>query len=204
MAAPSTAALDTFNAGAAQNLTARAGWGAGVVYSGETTNITDAVPTFATPTAGFSSNVWGTAFLNSECWVLLGTVTGASQYLFTRLNNTGTGALNGYQAEFVGGNANLQSLTATIPTLLATAPQVVSAGDSMGLVSVGTTHQIWYKVGAGAWTLIVSANDATYTGSGSIGMDMQTTARVDTFGGGTQAPTGNPQGGKLLLLGVGA
>lgn len=44
-------------------------------------------------------------------------------------------------------------------------PASFTVGDSLGLRRVGSTVEAYYRVGAGAWTSIISSTDSTYIGS---------------------------------------
>jgi hypothetical protein len=69
----------------------------------------------------------------------------------------------------------------------ATESQTITNGDSCGLTIIGGTLQMYYKVGAGAWTAKgTGRTDGTYSAAGYIGMGLNTDAQAcDDFGGGT-------------------
>lgn len=60
----------------------------------------------------------------------------------------------------------------------------IASGDSFGVTMNGTTIEVWYKAGAGAWTSMGTRTDATYAGTGKIGFSLVGAVTVDNFGGG--------------------
>lgn len=191
MAFPVTGVLDSFNAGALQNLSARAGWSASDhVISGAGDLTTDAVPTYASG-GGNNGNAWATTFNDCEVWVTFAVLPNPNFVnLYARWN---TAANSGYELTFFpvgGGSFNVgatrrdsgsgTSLGSTSPTL--------SAGDSIGLSCIGSAVTSYYKQGAGAWTQSATATDATYV-SGVLGIyGNDSTYHVDAFGGGDPGP----------------
>lgn len=68
---------------------------------------------------------------------------------------------------------------------LINALQTVTSGDSIGVRAVGPALQVWYQVGAGAWTKILDYTDHTYVQPGRVILQLaNTTGRWDNFGGG--------------------
>lgn len=184
MPAPSTPALDSFNAGANQLLTARAGWSASVVYTGDTSMTTDAVPTYATYTSGAeSSNRWTLGAADAECWYTIGAAS-VSYYCYTRLGSTPPA--NGYEVGWTpAGVLTLYKVVNDVETSLAVIGTFAqNVGDSVCLQSIGTTQAVYYKASGGSWVLEGSATDATYT-SGDTGILVgSSSAKIDVFGGG--------------------
>lgn len=71
-------------------------------------------------------------------------------------------------------------------TDLHTYSQAFSAGDSFGMSCVGSTISTYYKPAAGAWTLLGTVTDATYSNAGYVSVDAYASLNaVDDFGGGT-------------------
>lgn len=76
-------------------------------------------------------------------------------------------------------------------TALHTTNQEVSAGDSIGISAIGSTISYYYKASAGAWTLLGSVTDTTYTAAGYNAVGIGGTApsvAIDDFGGGVVKP----------------
>lgn len=64
-------------------------------------------------------------------------------------------------------------------------------GDSFGVRCIGTSHEVWYKPAAGAWTRLTIFNDATHTAAGFVGLHLMFSAsRADNFGGGDGSGSG--------------
>ena len=65
--------------------------------------------------------------------------------------------------------------------------QEISAGDSLGLYSNGSTKRIYYKASGGSWAQLGSDfTDSTYTNANYLTLMVFGTAiRVDNFGGGS-------------------
>ncbi len=79
-----------------------------------------------------------------------------------------------------------------VTTVLATFTQTVSNGDSLGIEIVGSTLTAYYRAGAGAWTSLGTATDATYSAGGYKALTTLATAiRVSNMGGGASGAVGN-------------
>ncbi len=140
-----------------------------------------------------SASYWNVAkFKDAEAYFTVNTaltVTNDHINVFVRLDGV---ALNGYFAQYardtVGGdNINICRLDAGVSTTLATFPQGVSVGDSVGVAVSGNTITAWYKPAAGSWTYLGKATDTTYSTANNIGLDINavlTTAGAINFGGG--------------------
>lgn len=204
MAFPTTAVLDSFNAGALQALSARAGWSAAHANPGTGDFTTDAVPTTAVSTSA-SDNLWGTGFTDCEVWVTLGAAGAVEIDLYARWS--GSASRNGYSLIWLASGTQFSLVrvaSGSNTTISSVATQGLGAGDSLGMSVIGTSLQGWYKPSAGAWSMLVSATDATYAGSGSIGVDSFSASNtLDAFGGGA-ATASTPSRGSLALAGVGA
>ncbi len=95
------------------------------------------------------------------------------------------------------------------PTVLgADMNQELSSGDSVGMSLVGSTISAYYRSGAGAWTLVGSRTDSTYTGPWSIGIKTVQASplawKTIPFGGGTVVAGGPGDDPPMGFLGRGA
>jgi hypothetical protein len=63
--------------------------------------------------------------------------------------------------------------------------QTFTAGDCLGLRRVGTTLEVWYKVGSGLWKRIATRTDASFMTGGKLGAVMSATTNIANFGGGS-------------------
>lgn len=193
MAAPTTPILDAFNTGATQNLTARAGWAATTLWSGDTSLRTDAVPTRAQgasfPT--FNSNYFNTSYANGNCEVYVDMATANTDGgigLYMCLNSPGA-APNAYTLTISDTGAwRLNVLVAGTPTVLSTGPtQVLSAGDGIWFKRTGSMLEAYYRAGAGAWVLLDSIADSSLATNGFLGLNATNFSGLvgfDFFGGG--------------------
>lgn len=195
MAFPTSPVLDDFNTGANQGLSTRAGWLNGVRNIGFSDFTTDAVPTKAVAAGGGSNgdNVWGTQFTNVEVYVTIADWPGAagSFYLYARWGTSA--AQNGYRLHLFSGFILADVMTSGSASNLFTTASAVGVGDSMGMSCVGSTISAYTKIGAGDWSLLNSATDATYSAAGNIGVVVDSGGNnLDAFGGGAFVPVGAP------------
>lgn len=188
MAFPTTSILDNFNR-ANEGPPPSANWGTPSGFNGwqVASNVCDA----ASVALGAAITFWSAASFgaSAECYcdITAKPLATSAFYIFLRFN-TVTG--NGYAVNFVN---NVGTDTVNIiredgygDNILASFSQEVTAGDSIGISISGSTITAWYKAAAGAWTSLGTASDATYSGTGSIGMvGLDTTISIDNFGGGT-------------------
>lgn len=181
---PRTPVLDSFNSGASQALSVRSGWSAARIFGSNADFTTDSTPTTAVST-GASDNTWGTPFTNGEVWATWASVANEVD-LYARWSGPST--KNGYSLIWVPGpQFYIVRIDAGVNTTISSvATQSLSAGDTLGLRFVGSTIVGWYKAAAAAaGTVLVSASDATYSGSGAIGVDSYSAGNaMDAFGGG--------------------
>ena len=213
MAFPTTGVLDSFNAGANQNLTARSGWGASVLFTGDTSLTTNATPDRAR-TGGVVtySNFYNTSYgADSECWVTMITAIASNGLdLYARITATGTVTAYNLSVTTAGLFQLGKYITGTGTNLGSSATQAVAAGDSIGLEVIGSTLKGYYKAAAGGWTQLVSATDSAITTAGNIGFDMSGSSPnegFDLFAGGTVvASTALPQPSRVVrtIRGAGA
>jgi hypothetical protein len=108
--------------------------------------------------------------------------------LVARISGAG-GSISGYWGEScsVAGTDtwDLYRFDSGSPTHLGTQGTAeLTDGDSIGLEVIGNNIKLYYKPAAGSWTLKTSATDATYSGPGRIGINLED-GFADDFGGGT-------------------
>lgn len=191
MAFPTTGVLDSFDAGALENLNApRAGWGSSVLFTGDATCRTSGTPTNAAPiTSVFSSNFWNTSFgPDCEVYAPFLSAVGVDQVsLFGRV--TATGSVTAYELRSTNTSWQFSSIAAGAYTSIGVAfTQAISAGDSMGMEIIGSTLTAYYKASAGSWTSLATRTDSTITAAGFIGLQGKNTIhQFDSFGGGALA-----------------
>lgn len=188
--APSVTILDSFNAGATQLLTARAGWSAtGFHSAGNISWRTDAVPTVAdntnTPTTAHS-NMWATQFAADQ---YAGFTYGAGGtpddiQIITRgaaLSGSGT---TGYEM-YVRWNGEIR-LQRDGTVLARVQTPTPAAGDSFCCQAIGNILYAWVRRSGGSWVLMLAVTDTTYAGAGYIGFEQVAsgTATVTEFFGG--------------------
>lgn len=187
MAFPTTPILDSFNAGPNQGLSSRAGWlpSTRVVGYGDWT--TDAVPTKAVAGGGGNNgdNIWGTPATQAEAYTAIADWPGLAGSFFVAARWGTSVAQNGYMAHLFSGFLILLVYTAGTPTSLNSLATSIGVGDAFGLECIGSQINAYTKVGAGAWTLLGGATDATWAGPGNIGVWADAAGNnIDYFGGG--------------------
>lgn len=131
---------------------------------------------------------------DSEVYTTVNNFTGTDAYLVlgARISTSG----NGYKMDWQAPNTwRIFSMTAGVRTQLGSNfTQTITAGDSIGFRVMGTTQSIWYKPSGGAWTMVGSTTDTTYTSSGYLMLEMwqsSTVAGYTNLGGGTVPSSGN-------------
>jgi len=187
---PSSGILDNFNRAneaplANGNWTCPAQTGAGTLSL--TSNQVNS--TFGSADCYWSASTFGP---DSEAFVTISTIDNVCSALFLRANNLNSTSLNGYWYEYCGvsGASNdtftIYRIDNGSCTNIAAGTQEVASGDSIGAGAIGSSLKMYYKAAAGSWTSVVNVSDATYSGSGRIGLHTEnTTFRLDDFGGGT-------------------
>jgi hypothetical protein len=181
---PTTGILDTFNR-ANEGPPPSANWssagGTPQVISNE----------FAGASASQNAALWiASTFTLPECYATFPVVAAFSAVGWL------DGTFSGYTVIMDSGlgSLTLNRVAVGVPTPLGAAfTQTISNGDSLGLQRTdASTLEVWYKVGAGAWTSLGTRTDGTYTGASSLLLSVfDTSARADEFGGGNYvAPTG--------------
>lgn len=194
-AAPTTAAFDDFNTGAAQRVTARAGWSTVPLFNFNTGLLTDATPTYASAPESLNDAAWGTALpLGQEIWATFsayGSAPAGGNDFYLRvnaLNTAGGAALTCYQLKRAASSnvwQILADLGAVSTNLTPGVTQIVSAGDSIGFNCVGSTISSWYRASGGNWSLMETATDNQITAGSFVATDSyDATIRYDMIGGG--------------------
>lgn len=119
--------------------------------------------------------------------------TSGNTSLFLRLQNIGTGTVQGYALDCPRQRSGLDEwrwrrVTASAFVAIGTSFfQEVAANDSVGMSVVGTKLYAWYKPTGGAWQMLAQFNDSTYPTGGFIGMSSAYgfgVPALDNFGGG--------------------
>lgn len=133
---------------------------------------------------------WSAATFGPDCEAYLTNFEDADfGGVWVRLAAPGTAGVDGYHAQFyvTGSQLSLYRLdNGTYTSILTVGSFTPAAGDSIGISAIGSSIELWYKVGAGAWISKGSVTDSTYSASGNIGMTINGAKRVDDFGGGTR------------------
>lgn len=195
-----TTVLDSFNAGATQALSARAGWGTGH-WSGTLDLQTDAGPTYATTGLGTpAGNIWaGNLTSDHEVSFTYGSVIG-SLLIVARVNSSSAPSA-GYVGNISnGGTTDLELRSgASISGGTVLSP---SAGDTFWLGCLGSFIYLDYQPAAGARSTIQSATDTTYTVGTFIGIHVGSgSPRIDSFGGDPVLPAPGMAGINFLRKG---
>lgn len=193
--APTFTVLDTFNAGASQNVDARAGWGAGRAVAGDFSMKTDAVPTVAGVSLGTpASNLWATSLTaDQEACATVGAPD--TFYLICR-GDTASGNLAAGYLGVIGwtGQIDIRKYDGTVLYTSAsdTFPRP-AAGDSYCFSCLGTTLTVWRRASGGVWQAHATVQDSTFTGAGFIGMKAEagTAVTLTDFGGGSLGSSTN-------------
>lgn len=189
MAFPTTSVLDAFNRADAGSLGAN--WG-GKLFSGDSAGCS-IVSNEAQCTASQSDH-WSAASFGPDCEVYATVPSTAGPFggIFVRIANPGTGTFIAYEVYVYQPSNVLQVYridNGTYVQLGADITQTISNDDSAGIEIVGDTINIYYKVGAGAWTFKDSRTDATYNAAGFIGIEGDGGSFLfENFGGGTIVP----------------
>lgn len=206
---PAFTVLDTFNAGASQNLDGRTGWGvAGRVTAGDFSLKTDAVPTTATVSLGTpASNLWATSFLADQ--EACATLTAPDTFYLVCRGDTATGALAAGYLGVIGFSGQIDIRTYS-GTVLYTDPADThprpAAGDSYCLSCIGPTITVWRRASGGIWQALATVQDSTYKNAGFIGVKGEggTTVTITDFGGGNVTGSGFTQFMSQTVQGVGS
>jgi len=203
------AILDDFNRIAESPIT---GLDWGKLISGASNNLNLASNQVACNGSSTGESYWipKTFGPDVEVFVTVATLpgTGNAVRVHARLQQPGgAGSQDGYQIRTnqVSGSANDQVFIERIDnnaiTTIATFTQELATGDKVGIRCVGTTIEAWYKSGAGAWTKLGQATDATYSADGYVGVGIRGTAgRIDDFSVGTITDGGASAFGAFATL----
>ena len=108
--------------------------------------------------------------------------------LLARLNAPGTSGVDGYLLDVsAAGVWSIYKIINNVQTQVGsnvTGHVLATSGDKVGFELVGPILK-GYKYTSGAWTQVISVSDSSVTAGGYIGAALQTTSRLDNFGGGT-------------------
>lgn len=202
MAAPNQPILDTFNradGGLGSN------WTSPIWVGDDNPAIVSNTFRGGNSTGSDGDGYWNVAsYTESEVYITVTTLpsAGTGPYLMARIQSPNSAGMDAYQlycAKVAGAGNDTWVLNRVIneaSTLLANGTQEFSAGDSFGLVVLGTgatvTVQAWYRASGGSWVQLGSdysdTNAARITAAGRIGVGCQgNVGRLDDFGGGEQA-----------------
>jgi hypothetical protein len=195
MAFPTTGIIDNFNRGDEDPVSDGGKWSLGPDDFGA--NTLRLATNELRPTVGVTN---ANAYRNdqdygpdTEVFTTIGVIPSTAVLLYARLVDIGAGTTDGYACyfNFSGTDDALicrvdnDSLVGLGSAITPAAPY--AAGDKLGLECIGSTISA-YVFQSGAWSLLGSRTDSTYTAAGKIGVkisDTSTNARVDDFGGGT-------------------
>ena len=207
MAFPTTGLLDDFNR-AAENPLGNGTWlgplTSGLVQmsvgSGGSAN--RAIPA----SAAQGNSYWSAATFGPDMEVYgeAPAIGGAGEFidLYLRQVDMGLSTRDGYRLAVVFSSSwSLRRVDNNADTVIATATQLFSTGDSLGFEVIGSALKGYLKT-AGVWSLIISATDATYNSASTIGFGSKSqNSHWDNFSGGTvvaAAAAARPGHGMLL------
>lgn len=178
MAFPTTPILDNFNR--ADEIPIAAPW---VIIGGADCRIVS--NQFAT-SGGAYRQAYYSAFSSTdvEFYATMATFTG-EMYMMFRMNGTTDANKTGYNV-YIGDT--VVTLSRHPGPELGTFNIVPASGDSIGVSAVRTALEVWFKVGAAAWTRIIQVNDGAYTSGYCLLQCADTICRWDDFGGGAISP----------------
>lgn len=138
---------------------------------------------------------WGTVAYGPDCEVFItivdiGSSASAAGRLYLRVPISG---LTGYSLQWNSfeNTIKINKIVAGSEVVLgATISQTITSGDSIALQAIGSDINVYYKVGAGSWTLVGTRSDSSYSSAGYLGFDLYnpgvgTNPILDNFGGGT-------------------
>jgi hypothetical protein len=186
---PINGILDNFNR-ADEGPPPSASWSSQILPTTSTADPMKTASNFASGSSGnFCSQAWAsTPTNNQEAYIT--TITGAANYfgVWVRASAINTSGITAYEARCRDSGTNIflyrWDNDSTRVTLTSVA-QTWAAGDSLGMSITGSSISVYFKSGAGAWTLVIGPfTDANYT-SGKIGMGVEASALLDNFGGGS-------------------
>jgi hypothetical protein len=192
---PTTSVLDDFT-GAVNTVlpTHNANWQTVTnATDGKLNGSNQVIPTSISTT---TANNWNIAYgPNSEIYIDVVTVPTSGGWcdIFARTQQGGnTTTRDGYVLDYnSGANSDISRVDNNAFTQLgSTFAMTLSNGDSIGLEVIGTTNNIKaYRKTGGTWSQVgATQSDATYTGTGTLELEIAQTATAgvfDNFGGGT-------------------
>lgn len=194
MAFPTTSVLDNFNRTTETPLSDGGNWTNPLIFGNSQINtISNTVAQgSSTSNSAYRSNT--TYGPNSEAYITLAGKSGNNLVaVYARMANpNSSGASDGYDVSIAISGSTDTMRVGRIDndgrTIIASASQEVSAGDSIGLECNGSTISAYYKPSASGWnaTPTASTTDATYGSAGYVGLQLNgTNHTADDFGGGT-------------------
>lgn len=142
---------------------------------------------------GYNIRVWGTPYSEpQEIYATISTkgATGNSVILGCMIKDeTVLANIDGYQIVVTVSAGtdtwSLQRVDNGSATTLTSGTQEYSSGDAFGVRVANGTISAWYSSGGGAYTMLGSATDTTYTGTGYLSLSVTyANIRIDNFGGG--------------------
>lgn len=187
MTFPTTPILDSFDSGANQSLSSRAGWLPSTRVIGYSDFTTDAVPTKAVAGGGGSNgdNVWGTQYTNVEVYAPITDWPGTAGSFYLAARWGTSASFNGYLLHLFSGTLIVDRYIAGSGVNIINLATSVGVGDSIGIECIGSQISAYTKIGAGAWTLFGTVVDATFPGPGNIGVVCDSAGNsIGSFGGG--------------------
>jgi hypothetical protein len=202
MAFPTTGIIDSFNRSDEDPLSDGGKWSIGPDDFGGTNNlrvfVNEARQGALAASNGYRNDQdYGP---DSEVYITLSVIPNTAVVLYARCVNIGAGTTDGYACyfNFSGTDDALicrvdnDSLVGLGSAIVPPAPY--AAGDKLGLECIGSTISA-YVFQSGAWSLLGSRTDSTYTAAGKIGVkinDSGLNGKFDDFGGGTVVAVGAP------------
>lgn len=138
--------------------------------------------------ATVTNQVIGPFAADQEAYVTVATLPGGSNSAGLWLRCNFAAAFTGYRFHWNGTVFFIFKFTNSSPTLLTSLAGSLSAGDSIGASAVGSRLSLYKKAVGGSWpsTPILTVVDTSFPDPGYIGMmAVQSTVRLDDFGGGT-------------------
>jgi len=110
--------------------------------------------------------------------------------VFLRMNDAGLGSLTGYVVYVMNTGLTLRiarfDSASSAALICPDSPVTVYPGDSLGATIIGNTITVYQKPGSGPWASIATCSDDTYSGPGTIGIDVYSSAVIEDFGGGSR------------------
>ena len=202
MTFPTTAQLDGFGRADENPLSDGGNW-SGPIFSGD--GVLEVISGQCCQVLGGGGEAaWATAITGAvEVWAVLAAVD-TDPFICACLTGVG-GAATGYTLNLTGGfGGELDLFAHGGAGLLASYTGLsVTPGDSIGLSVSDHTLKVWWRSGAGLWTLIGTTTDSTYT-DGKIGIGTNAGSDAEpaftSFGGGATVGVVPPPRHGIMLI----